>query len=120
MRIEELSDEQKTAMLARLCGWGVSTALGGTSYESIFIYTQDNERCANLYDPANMALAWRVLNWAGANFNKARPGDWRGAMYGSRHSAISEWVGLSPADAQRAWLDRILSLAIEAGMAADE
>ena len=107
MRIEELSDEQKTVMLAELAGVTSDVINSGVL-------------CVDLYDPANMALAWRVLNWAGANFNKARPGDWRGAMYGSRHSAISEWVGLSPADAQRAWLDRILSLAIEAGMVADE
>ena len=107
MRIEELSDGQKTVMLAELANMTPDVMNSGVL-------------CVDLYDVANMALAWRVLNWAGANFNKARPGDWRGAMYGSRHSAISEWVGLSPADAQRTWLDRILSLAIEAGMVAGD
>ncbi len=116
MRIEELSDEQKTVMLARLCGW--KTAQHGNK---TWVTCQDEPfSTTNLYQPIFMLLAWRALNWAGANFNNARPGDWRGAMYGSRHSSISEWVGLSPADAQRAWLDRILSLAIEAGMVADE
>ena len=116
MRIEELSDEQKTVMLARLCGWGVSTALGGTSYESIFIYTQDNERCVDLYDVANMALSWRVLNWAAAHgittqinvVYQYKKGDW------------ARMIDLPPADAQRAWLDYILRKAIEAGMVADD
>ena len=116
MKIDELSDQEKTVMLARLCGWGVSTALGGTSYESIFIYTQDNERCANLYDPANMALAWRVLNWATENLPKfMRIIEENFLLIG-----VLPYFIIPPAEAQRAWLDRILSLAIEAGMVADD
>lgn len=116
MKIDELSDQEKTVMLARLCGWIIKEDGSKT-----WVTCQDEAySTTNLYQPIFMLLAWRVLNWAGANFNKARPGDWRGAMYGSRHSTISELVGLSPADAQRAWLDRILSLAIEAGMVEDD
>ena len=65
----------------------------------------------NLYDPANMALAWRVLNWA-YNFLDDQ----------GRETFLRDWwrsLNLfieSPADAQRAWLDKILSLVIEAGM----
>ena len=117
MRIEELSDEQKTVMLARLCGWGVSTALGGTSYESIFIYTQDNERCVDLYDVANMALAWRVLNWAEIESGKNTRCDFH---FGWMEFLPESLFECPPEDAQRAWLDRILSLAIEAGMVAGD
>jgi hypothetical protein len=77
----------------------------------------------NLYDPENMALAWRVLNWAAKKFH-----------YGDSYSAgyrIDDWImdepivkgdgayniwDLPPAEAQRAWLDKILELAIEAGL----
>ena len=112
MRIDDLSDQEKTVMLARLCGWGASTALGGTSYESIFIYTQDNERCVNLYDPANMALAWRVLNhvWSYQHLSDNQIVTWSYVIGYAIDGSTP------PADAQRTWLDMILSLAIEAGM----
>lgn len=110
--MDKLTDEEKTIVLAKLAGWGVSKALAGTKYESVFIYTQDNQRCQNLYDPANMALAWRVLNWAASQgittqihvIYQYKKGDW------------ARMIDLAPADAQRAWLDYILRKAIEVGM----
>ena len=64
----------------------------------------------NLYEvddddnPIHMPLAWRVLNWAETMF----PPDYMLAH------------GLPPADAQRLWLDKILELAIEAGIIEEE
>ena len=103
MRIEELSDEQKTAMLAALAGMTPDVMNSGVL-------------CVDLYDPANMALAWRVLNWAAAHgittqinvVYQYKKGDW------------ARMIDLPPADAQRAWLDYILRKAIEAGMVADD
>ncbi|MBK7181347.1 MAG: hypothetical protein IPH82_29910 [Chloroflexi bacterium] len=103
MRIDELSDEQKTAMLAELANMTPDVMNSGVL-------------CVDLYDPANMALAWRVLNWAAAHgittqinvVYQYKKGDW------------ARMIDLPPADAQRAWLDYILSLAIEAGMVADD
>lgn len=65
----------------------------------------------NLYDPANMALAWRVLSFAIDNFSIP-----------NHHFALRAMVNdmafftMPIAAAQRAWLDKILTLAIEAGM----
>jgi hypothetical protein len=67
----------------------------------------------NLYDPANMPLAWRVLNWA---YDLPQIEDQ------GRHDHFIKWwreANLNtkpPADAQRLWLDKILELAVEAGI----
>ena len=105
MRIEELSDGQKTVMLAELANMTPDVMNSGVL-------------CVNLYNPANMALAWRALNWADDQKFGRHSTDLEVYAWWERflHNAPS----LSSADAQRAWLDRILSLAIEAGMVADE
>ena len=103
MRIDELSDGQKTVMLAKLAGMTPDVMNSGVL-------------CVDLYDPANMALAWRVLNWAAAHgittqinvVYQYKKGDW------------ARMIDLPPADAQRAWLDYILRKAIEAGMVAGD
>lgn len=110
--MDKLTDQEKSVMLARLCGWVVSIAMPGTKYESASIYTHYGERCSNLYDTKNMALAWRALNWAASQgittqihvIYQYKKGDW------------ARMIDLAPADAQRAWLDYILRKAIEAGM----
>lgn len=72
----------------------------------------------NLYNPANMALAWQVLNWA---FNNL-PGDTgQSQVFFDFLNAREYWEqeflwSMPPAAAQRAWLDKILALASEAGM----
>lgn len=79
----------------------------------------------NLYDPANMALAWRVLNWAATQTKtvKAQKGggdeSWQESWATFIDDAINgnlDMYSMPPAAAQRAWLDGILGLAIEAGM----
>jgi hypothetical protein len=55
-----------------------------------------------------MALAWRVLNWAHETALCRDYADGVGKI-------LHFWS--SPAGAQRAWLDKILELALEAGLA---
>lgn len=71
----------------------------------------------NLYDPANMALAWRVLNWwydyiATTDNEAVDPEDGFFDVGKLMHGVWAQ----PPADAQRAWLDKILTLAMAAGM----
>lgn len=112
MKIDELSDQEKTVMLARLCGWIIKEDGSKT-----WVTCQDEAySTTNLYQPIFMLLAWRVLNWAAANgitteinvVYQYKKGDW------------ARMIDISPADAQRAWLDYILRKAIEAGMVADD
>lgn len=112
------NDQEKSVMLARLCnieGLEVGQVKGGNPYYYVRHWSHDKpmEFDINLYDPANMALAWRVLNWA--QDQKFIMDD------GCEYFLNLWWVGektfsLPPAEAQRAWLDKILELAIEAGM----
>jgi hypothetical protein len=91
--LTKLSDEEKSVILARLCG------AGGVAPIAL-----------NLYDPANMALAWRVLSWAQENkLCSLHTLIWT-------HNCLS--ASMPPAVAQRGWLDKVLELAIEAGMVA--
>ena len=77
----------------------------------------------NLYDPANMALAWKCLNWAIERDDSVSFRTWGGET--KRESfgfTLNQYLGhmvlgaLPPADAQRLWLNKILELAIEAGL----
>ncbi len=113
MNIETMSDSEKSVMLARLCGWNVEL-LG----DDVWVSNSDNEYLFSvrlaapkyLYNYKWMFLAWRVLNWAGSHFRTVD------------YMEIHNWFWMSqnwranPADAQRAWLDKILTLAMAAGM----
>ncbi len=75
----------------------------------------------NLFDTDEMALAWRVLNWA-ANRND-RIDDYsypytiaQGAesLFSIDYEIEEQIWAWEPANAQRLWLDKILELAIEA------
>ena len=114
--LDNLSDEQKSVMLAKAMGWEKDT------YHRVWVDNTAEEvhrtSSFNLYDPANMALAWRVLNWCHEEMYSNQwlefSNWWNG--YYSTPDSLHFW-GLSPADAQRLWLDKILELAIEAGLA---
>lgn len=69
----------------------------------------------NLYDPANMALAWRVLNWAGMTQFFEDFSKWANARMDLTQIVVNG-QDLPPDRAQKSWLDKILALAIEAGM----
>jgi len=107
---DNLSDEQKSVMLAKAMGWQVvehnkRRCTIGHIGERIGVIDYP----FNLYAPANFALAWKVLNWA--------------TEYGRKNNEemVLWWMDVllcnyPPADAQRLWLDKILELAIEAGL----
>ena len=114
--IENLSEQEKSVMLARAMGWefvespdgrrrfcdpDLTEGRGG-------LFFQDN-----LYDPTNMALAWRVLNWVDT---------WDQKKYRTQYTQFWGWWDneelwqIESKFAQAKWLDKILSLAIEAGI----
>ena len=123
MDLTKLTDQEKSVMLARAMGWSVRhdahnpdlshvcNERGLKEYSQYYNRVGHNpwSIMTNLYDPANMALAWRVLNWAFDVSPYFLPPYWYRDHW-------EEYPGLAPADAQRAWLDKILALAIEAGI----
>ena len=137
MNIGELTTEQKSVMLARLMGWRAAwdenniehwaildrddeiikswTYHMGDTLPSAEIADRDFEYfLPDLYRAGNMYLAWRVLNWAAGWIQSEE-------SLGSKlkwHYAISDQLrwDLPPTEAQALWLDKVLELAIEAGM----
>ena len=107
----------KSVLLAKAMGWEFT--------QDAIIPWQDGEEHVlvdlplDLYAPENMALAWRVLNWADTIlWYHSEPNVFKW----SKGDVFQEWwdmktiFGLPPAEAQAAWLDKILELAIEAGL----
>ena len=128
-----MTEQEKSVMLARLCGWQVETKPSSFAPDSTvaFVYNSNgepimrdtltgNESMLDLYRPGYMTLAWKCIEWvttppktlemAGAALN-ARFAYWWDANH--------LWAETA-ADAQRLWLDKILSLAIEAGLVEKE
>lgn len=130
MDISELSPVQKSVMLARLVNeWEViervdyarickRDRVGPCLFEmhkNHNLYTVDGDG-----NPHLMAWAWRVLNWAAENQTTIK-----GAYIANLRvkDEMYDWLlydgniwDMPPADAQTLWLDKILSLAIEAGL----
>lgn len=104
-----MNDQEKSVKLARLCGWKQPKRFVPNWRDSgtTVAYYDGYMNYPNLYDPANMQLAWRVLNFIDGTELSGRFNVW---FYNQL------WVKISPADAQRLWLDKILQLADEAGM----
>ena len=100
----EAGQREASVMLARLSGWEVEP----DDYGKMWIKCPGEPYATtNLYQPVFMFLAWRVLNWVQTNMDRAARRDL---------SYIVMDFTATPAAAQRAWLDKVLSLAIEAGM----
>ena len=140
--MNELSDEQKSVMLAKAMGWEPTpvpvpdvpllvmfkTNSGESLYSTSVLCQMSlddfwERHMPNLYHPQHMSLAWRVLNWA------IWPDDLSPRIdeYRTVKGEIERWwfnpkpgslapCYVSPAAAQRMWLDKILELAIEAGL----
>lgn len=132
MNIENMSDNEKSVMLAKLCGWEMRQHSVYKSEYSLYMHGYGShgyymtDDVPNLYDPANMAVAWRVLNWANRQTKRestskgGRMVEWDVSWATYIDDWLSpygyEWYDMPPEEAQRALLDKILSLAIEAGM----
>ena len=106
--LDKLNDQEKSILLFKAMGWHYFM---GQITKALFVRTPDDnlQREAGLYDPANMSLAWKVLNWATEYERK------------NNEEMVLWWMDVllcnyPPADAQRLWLDKILELAIEAGL----
>lgn len=115
--ISKLTPQQKSVMLARLCGWQWVNRL---DMHQMIVDANGIMLCGggfhtlNLYESHNMALAWRVLNWGAKKLYTVD--EWANdIVFTTDTSAYNLW-DLPPADAQRLWLDKVLELAIEAGM----
>ena len=106
MNIDEMSDNQKSKLLARAMGMRIvfnptqivetaqSQESDGLDYVGL-----------NFYSTANMALAWSCLNWWGETQDNE--------SFAAYWDTNDLWLA-SPAEAQRIWLNRILELAIDA------
>ena len=93
MQVDKMNPQEKSVLLAKAAG-----------------IIEDR----NLYYPANMALAWRVQLWAiGGN------DIWQEYNHFCKenltHNSMIAPFWCFP-DAQRLWLDEILSMLIEAGL----
>ena len=115
--IDKMKPEEKSVVLARLCGWHVERTgsdIWVSNSENDYLFKIRLSGPGYLYNYKWMFLAWRVLNWACENFSTNDYIDIVRWFWGSQNFRVP------PAEAQTAWLDKILSLAIEAGMVNDE
>ncbi len=108
MNIKDLADREKSDLLCNLAGIPKQQLLMSSfnSPECEYIWPE-------LYDEEFMADAWRVLNWWTED-EADRP--WAQWAEFSGFWEDGFLTQLPAADAQRLWLDKILELAIEAGM----
>ena len=108
MNTSVLSEKEKSVLLARAMGWHLHRRDVG-----IMLRPDQSERwVTNLYDTANMALAWRVLNWV--SNNKAWYEEY-GYLVDTFWSAM-ELYAMPLDEAIRMLLDTILERLIDAGL----
>lgn len=129
MNVNELTDREKSIMLAKLAGWISETDGITTRWHSDGELIYDdycggllNHEPLNLYKEKQMYLAWRLLSWATNNDqpidnNKSKAYYIGYLSFGDLlHEQLELATGAPPEEAQRLWLDKILELATEAGM----
>ena len=106
-KLNNLTDQEKSVILARATGWFINPV-----DDNEWVYHLPDgttwRTADDLYHDGNMALAWRVHLWALKQRNRSY---WNYCANGHRGAYVWEY-----ADAQRLWLDKILALAIEAGL----
>lgn len=122
MNIDEMSQQEKSVvLLGFLPDFHVEKLVDGTHevFDNSGIPLFVIRKKYNLYttdengDPHLMPMAWRVLNLA----EGLAQSDTRSDFYSGWMVFLPEMLfTLKPAEAQAAWLDKILSLAIEAVM----
>lgn len=105
MNINEIGDQEKSAVLAKLVGWKIAYDTNGDLLISrTQMFGADVYESGNLYRTSRMALAWCVLNWA--NHSKINSQLWREMDY-------SGLTFLPPERAMRLWLDKIFELVMK-------
>jgi hypothetical protein len=132
MDIDMMTTREKTTLLAWLMGWRVQRygASANPRYGRYGLYDANDKfiRRAdvpngieinpldhivpNFYNVKNMALAWRVVTEINRQWENGE--DWADGFFTWWNDA--ELWRLTATEAQAAWLDKILELAIEAGM----
>lgn len=117
MNISEMTPREKSDRLCVLAGFHLPHESSATYPEEWKMKTIAHEAPPNhpdLYDEKNMELAWRVLNWALRVHTDSKHFDSFFIMRDELRLALKNLWGTD--FAQTAWLDRILRLAIDAGM----
>ena len=138
-----MGDLDKSVVLSKLCGWLYLETRQENGKQSEYVicnypgqsqpwgiqkeaYSESlngnawQRMTKNLYSQENMALAWRVLNWATKNLDDKFP-NWYDDSSGTYGYPITSFVERSefetwpPEKAQRAWLDLTLEFATKAG-----
>jgi len=129
MSIETMTDHEKSVVLARLCGWFAPAGGGflsglwkldtGGNHVLDGFFSKSGEFLPDdfdLYAPVNMALAWRCIEWVTSPPKTLQMSEAAlNTKFGYWWQGNAMWAETA-ADAQRAWLDKIMTLAIEAGM----
>ncbi len=133
----EKGQREASVMLAELCGWHIGNIrLESRAWMRVMVDASGTDlglrppfggglnkkeqelkptTLFNLYDPANMALAWRVLNWW--EWVKSEEGGGLSEKtFFVGFGDFEAWMKMLPAEALRRWLDKILSLAVKEGM----
>ena len=122
--MDNLTDQEKSVLLAKAMGWYQVDyePIMGARWQAPNKPEQYWLNPPNLYVTVNMSLAWRVLNWAAKQEAIISLGifTWWYEQDSPRIYGGEAPLVLPPADAQRAWLDKILELAIEAGIIGTE
>ena len=123
MDISKMSDEQKSVMLARAAEWDVWEIDPEVGTGTLFVPDgQDADEIAiyDLYDPDLMRFAWQMLNWATANKSLGEfHAFWGDVVTEPMWFIIGQYfnsvtiTNKLPADAQRLWLDKILTLVLK-------
>lgn len=106
----EKGQRRASVLLARFCGWFPEKQLDVTDLGGwVAVRFYDYGDFVNLYHPQNMCIAWKVLNYAHGKTV---------GYFNDMPLVIGRLADetMIPYEAQRAWLDKILELANEAGM----
>ena len=113
--IDNLTDQEKSVMLARVSGWEVSKL--GQIFPKKFpgsdiaIYSEDS-----LYNPRHMALAWHVAEWAWdfpPTLTVKQGQNNKSVQHVFRVFWATKMRPIKNRKCQRLWLDKILELAIQ-------
>ncbi len=143
MDINNLTDQEKSALLMKMIGWELQEpgqalvdwfAQGGLDLSALvkqsvavdgeFWFDETGaihrEGIPNLYESDSVMFAWRVLTWASTSGHFSQ---WPARKTQSPYDIFSEWWKECDiweeedlVAAMRLWLDKILSLVIEADM----